>query len=90
MINLDAPSCVYVHRDIAGDVIYVGATSEFEHRTARHRRESLWRDEIAAVEIVARFRTWDDAHEAELALIRTVRPRHNTNNNNDALTGRAS
>lgn len=68
---------VYLHRDAAGDVLYVGCTIDLTTRTRRHRRGSPWRDEIASVEIVAEDMDRYPALDLERALIERYRPPHN-------------
>jgi len=75
--ELACPHTVYLHRDVEGNILYVGCTIHFRERTKQHRRSSPWRDDIASVEVVRDDMWRYDALDLERELIREHRPPHN-------------
>jgi len=72
----DAPNTVYLIKDAAGAVIYVGCTFDLERRTRDHRR-ALYADRISSVEVDSVHPNWMDAHSREVDLIWDLSPELN-------------
>lgn len=67
---------LYRHFDAAGELLYVGISISVMNRTAQHRSQSHWFDQIASIS-VEHFDTRREAEIAEAIAIREERPRHN-------------
>lgn len=79
----ERPHRVYVLRDRAGVVLYVGVSSQAQVRIRTHLREQPWRAEIApSMTIVTDEMPWEAALELEQAAIQQLKPRHNTRQRN--------
>lgn len=77
------PHRVYVLRDAAGAVLYVGSTSNATRRIADHRRNQPWRAEIDPGQTVLTDEMpWEAALEVEEECIRMYSPRHNVQQTN--------
>ncbi len=73
----DRPHTVYLHRDEAGRVIYIGLTSNLEQRTRQHRSTSEWRRRIATVDIDSVHPNFRTGAQRERDLITQHRPAYN-------------
>jgi predicted GIY-YIG superfamily endonuclease len=68
---------VYRILNASGDVIYVGCTGDLNARMAHHRVQSPWWSEASEIHTGLPILDRRDALAAELALIKTLRPKHN-------------
>lgn len=76
------PHVIYLHRDAAGKVVYVGMTSNLERRTREHAYCPYWA-EVASVEVDSIHPNRDTAAVRERELIFELRPRRNWAGNPD-------
>lgn len=77
------PHQVYVLRDRAGTVLYVGVTSALKQRLATHKRTQPWWSDVDPGQTTATPPApWEDAITAEERFIRTLRPLHNKRRSN--------
>jgi len=67
---------LYRHFDSAGKLLYVGISLNTVARLAQHRNESNWFKQIDTIKI-QHFPTRGAALRAELAAIRTEKPKYN-------------
>lgn len=72
----DVAHVVYLFRDEAGELLYVGVTSNFPLRIATHRAEREWWPQVAHVD-TEQFPTRAAANVRETELIKAFHPRHN-------------
>ena len=76
----DRPHTVYLHRDAAGKVLYVGCTSNLKARTAHHSRTGRWAD-VATVEVDSIHPRDVEGLARERELIHLHEPPRNTRHN---------
>jgi len=67
---------LYRHFDAAGDLLYIGCSSNVIRRTEQHEIQSHWLPEVATI-TVEHFAIVTDALAAEEAAIRAENPKHN-------------
>lgn len=74
--SCDRIHTVYLLRDQAGVLLYVGVTLRAHDRWKQHGKSKPWWPEVKALE-VEHFATRREAEAREALLIRTLHPRHN-------------
>src|SRR5699024_924217 len=78
------PHQVYVLKDKAGAVLYVGVTSNLKARVKDHRTRKPWWGDVAETTTSAPM-PWVDALNLEEHLIRELSPLHNVRKRNGSL-----
>lgn len=83
------PHVVYVMRNAAAEIIYVGMTADIKSRMRVHSSKSAWLGEVALIETHS-CANRDEAAELEICAIAAWEPRHNVRHNPAAHGSRAS
>lgn len=82
----ERPHVVYVLRDAAEAVLYVGVTSNLTQRLRSHRNEKAWWGEVAPERtLTSGSMTFEDALAAEQEYIQSLAPRHNRRRTNGSV-----
>jgi len=71
-----SPTSVYIARDDAGTVLYVGASSNVSDRMRRHRYQSAWFAQMSSL-VVNTYPDWYMGRLAEKQAIRQYLPQFN-------------
>jgi hypothetical protein len=69
-------NCVYIARDIAGVVLYVGSTGNLSVRKRDHARDKAWWDEVADIETIE-TENRAAAYDLERRTILNLNPKYN-------------
>lgn len=72
--------CIYILRDDAGQVLYVGQSLNVAQRLSNHKRSQSWWPEVEAIEI-QHCETKADMDALEMRLISELWPLHNVRGN---------
>lgn len=87
MNTSNGPTSVYLVKNAAGELIYVGVTNRSHVRKAEHMATKEWASEIALTEW-EHYGTRDEALDRELALIESETPKYNITTNHQSARRR--
>lgn len=73
---------MYLHFNKDQEIVYVGIASHTPRRTRAHERDSPWFDQVDTIKML-RFDTRLEAQQAEILLIKTIKPHYNIEYKND-------